>query len=214
MLPEVYTQRQEGKYAIIKVLRGCTLKLSLYSVNSVLILYRTGNMQSAILLSFVSSSSIPPCGLQSTHRPMPCYISPYIVPVSIAWVLFFRKRKNIILKFLHLDELKKSGHLECSVKPGLHLNANANDICGQEARQDIWYIRTLFIIHRGSESTLHKHIVCELSLNFWQSTDSIRLFTEHSSHSQLLFASPRQHIYIEWWLRFRMLHSCSIHIQV
>ncbi len=27
------------------------------------------------------------------------------------------------------------------VKPGLHLNAN--DICGREARQNVWYIRTL-----------------------------------------------------------------------
>ncbi len=36
-------------------------------------------MQSAILLSFVASSSLPPCRLQSTHPLMPCYISPYIV---------------------------------------------------------------------------------------------------------------------------------------
>ncbi len=55
-LPEANTRRQRGKYPMIK-LRGCILKLSLYSVNSVLILYRTGNMQSAILLSFVTSSS-------------------------------------------------------------------------------------------------------------------------------------------------------------
>ncbi len=45
----------------------------------IVILYRTGNMQSAILLSFVASSSLPLCGLQSTHPLMPCYISPYIV---------------------------------------------------------------------------------------------------------------------------------------
>ncbi len=63
---------------MIKVLRGCILKLSLHSVNSVPILYRTGNMQSAILLSFVVSSSIPPCRLQSTLPQMPCYIIPYI----------------------------------------------------------------------------------------------------------------------------------------
>ncbi len=36
-------------------------------------------MQSAILLSFVASSSLPPCGLQSTHPPMPCYVSLYVV---------------------------------------------------------------------------------------------------------------------------------------
>ncbi len=54
-------------------------KLSLYSANSVLILYRIGNMQSAILLSFVASSSLPSCGLQSTRPLMPYYISPHIV---------------------------------------------------------------------------------------------------------------------------------------
>ncbi len=91
-LLEADTRRQEGKYPMMKVLQGCVLKLLLYSVNTVLILYRTGNMQSAILflyrtgnmqsailLSFVTSSSLPPYGLQSTHPLMPCYISPYIV---------------------------------------------------------------------------------------------------------------------------------------
>ncbi len=76
---EANTRRQEGKYPIIKVLQGCILKLSLCSVNTVLILYRTGNMQSAILLSFLASSSLLPCGLQCTHTLMPCYISPYVV---------------------------------------------------------------------------------------------------------------------------------------
>ncbi len=79
MLPEANTRRQEGKYPTIKVLQGCILKLLLHSVNSVAILYRTGNMQSVILLSFIASSSLPPCGLQSTHPQMPCYISPYVV---------------------------------------------------------------------------------------------------------------------------------------
>ncbi len=78
-LPEANPRRQEGKYPMIKVLQGCIRKLSLHSVNSMLILYRTGNMQFAILLSFVTSSSLPPCGLQSTHPPMPCYISPYVI---------------------------------------------------------------------------------------------------------------------------------------
>ncbi len=64
---------------MIKVLQGCILKVSLYSVNTVLMLYRAGNMQSAILLSFVASSSLSPCGLQSTHLLMPYYISPYVV---------------------------------------------------------------------------------------------------------------------------------------
>ncbi len=72
MLPEVDTLKQEGKYPMINVLQGGILKL-------VLILYRIGNMQFAILTSFVASSSLLPCGLQSTHRPMFCYISPYVV---------------------------------------------------------------------------------------------------------------------------------------
>ncbi len=78
-LSEANTRRQERKYPMMKVLWGCILKLSLHSVNSVSILYRTGNMQSAILLSFDAFSFLPPCGLQSTHLPMPCYISPYVV---------------------------------------------------------------------------------------------------------------------------------------
>ncbi len=64
---------------MINVLQCCILKLLLHSVNSVPILYRTGNRQSAILLSFVASSSLLPCGLQSMHPRMPCYISPYVV---------------------------------------------------------------------------------------------------------------------------------------
>ncbi len=64
---------------MIKVLWGCILKLSLHSVNLVLILYRTGNMQSAILLLFVASFSLWLCTLTSTNLPMPCYISPYLV---------------------------------------------------------------------------------------------------------------------------------------
>ncbi len=79
MLPEVNTWSQEGIYPMKKVLQGCILKLSLHSVSLVLILYRTGNTQSAILLSSIVSSSLPLCGLQSTHLPMPCYISPYVV---------------------------------------------------------------------------------------------------------------------------------------
>ncbi len=78
-LPEANTRRQEGKYPMIKVLQGCILKLLLHSVNSELILYRTGNTQSAIRLSFVASSSLPLCGLQSTHPPMSGCISPYVV---------------------------------------------------------------------------------------------------------------------------------------
>ncbi len=78
-LPEANPRRQEGKYPMIKVLQGCICKLSLHSVNSVLLLYRTGNMQSAILLSFIASSSLPPYRLQSTCPPMLFYISPYVV---------------------------------------------------------------------------------------------------------------------------------------
>ncbi len=77
-LSEGNTRRQEGKFPVIKVLQGCISQL-LHSVNSVLILYRTANMQSAIPLSFITSSSLLPCGLQSTHPPMSCYISPYVV---------------------------------------------------------------------------------------------------------------------------------------
>ncbi len=53
----------------------------------------------------------------------------------------------------------------------LGLLLNANDICRWEARQNVWCIRTLFDIHRGSESTLI-NILYENSL--W-STNSQRI---------------------------------------
>ncbi len=59
MLPEANTRRQEGKYPTIKVRQSCFFKLLLHLVNSVPILYRTGNIQSAILLSVVASFSLP-----------------------------------------------------------------------------------------------------------------------------------------------------------
>ncbi len=50
-----------------------------------------------------------------------------------------------------------------------------------------------------------KHILCELSFKYWQSTDCI-----------MLFASPRQHIYIKRSLCFRVTrsqsHSVCIHM--
>ncbi len=44
------------------------------------------------------------------------------------------------------------------VKPGLHPNVNANEVSGSEVRQNIWYIYTLFGIHRDSEQTLHLNV--------------------------------------------------------
>ncbi len=57
-LLEAYARRQEEKYPMIKILQDCILKLSLYSVNSVLLLYRTGNMQSQY---FYHLLPLPPC---------------------------------------------------------------------------------------------------------------------------------------------------------
>ncbi len=42
-----------------------------------------------------------------------------------------------------------------------------------------------------------------------QSTDSIRLFAERSSHGRMLFASPQEYVYIECSHRFRMPRSRS-----
>ncbi len=78
------------------------------------------------------------------------------------------------------------------------------DACGWGARQNVWYIRTLLGIRRGSESTLHKLIVREFPLMYQQSMDSIRLFAERSSHSRMLFALPQEYVYIERSHRFRM----------
>ncbi len=77
----------------------------MHSVNSVFVLYRTGNMQSAILSSFVASSSFTPCELQSTHLWMPCYISPYVVYKVHAcdWKFAAIKKMQQVLSFLRGD---------------------------------------------------------------------------------------------------------------
>ncbi len=92
MLPAADSWMLEGKYPMIKVLRGCILKLMLiicrignmqfailllFVVCSslMLIICRIGNMQFAILLSFVVCSTLPPRALQFTHPPIPSYQS-------------------------------------------------------------------------------------------------------------------------------------------
>ncbi len=50
---------------------------------------------------------------------------------------------------------------------------------------------SLFGMCQGIKETLYKRIECEFPLKYRQLMDSIRLFTEHSSHSQMLFTSPQ-----------------------
>ncbi len=52
-------------------------------------------MQSAILLLFTACSSLPPCGFQSTHPTMPCYISPYVV-YNAYGALFVNVDNNLV----------------------------------------------------------------------------------------------------------------------
>ncbi len=72
----------------------------------------------------------------------------------------------------HIPNKRRMNTIVC-LKPALHLNANANNACGREVKQNVWYIRTLFGIRRGSQSTLHKRIVCEFPLMYRQPTDSV-----------------------------------------
>ncbi len=61
---------------MIKVLRGCTLSYTFSQFSA----HPLQDGQYAICHTFiVASSSLLPCGLQSTHPRMPCYISPYVV---------------------------------------------------------------------------------------------------------------------------------------
>ncbi len=53
--------------------------------------------------------------------------------------------------YLLFKKWRESPVYKITIKPGLHLNANTNDACGSEARQNIWYICTLFGICRGIE---------------------------------------------------------------
>ncbi len=89
-------------------------------------------------------------------------------------------------------------HDKCvaGVKLGLHLSAN---------RMQMWHVktmRTFDVLHsyivqhpprqridhvlrllNESCTSTSKHTVCEFSLKYWQLTDNIQLFAEHSSHS-------------------------------
>ncbi len=59
-----------------------------------------------------------------------------------------------------------------------------------------------------------ERIVREFPLMYRQSRDSIWLFAEHLSHSQMLFALSQEYVYIERSHRFRMPHSCSVRVRV
>ncbi len=82
-----------GKRGNIQWEKYCrVVSLSYHYIQSI----QCSSMQSAILLSFISISSLPPCWLQSTHprmpgyiiripcyiSPMPCYISPMTCNIS------------------------------------------------------------------------------------------------------------------------------------
>ncbi len=85
MLPETNVRRQEGEISNDKSIAGLHPQVIITFSQFRAILYRTGNTQFAILLSFVASSSLSPCGLQSTHPPVPSYISPYVVYNIYGW---------------------------------------------------------------------------------------------------------------------------------
>ncbi len=123
MLPEANTPRQEGKYPTMKVLQSCILKLLLHSVNSKPILYRIGNMQSAILRSFVATSFLPPCGLQSIHSRVPCYSRPYIV-------------HSMSNKFQNKISKKKTNGAICR---------RTQEPCSQNANEGLYEISAVFI---------------------------------------------------------------------
>ncbi len=60
-------------------------------------------MQSAILLSFVASSFLPQHGLQSTHPPMPCYISPYVIYNIYGKMMLGNNRGQIFFPEMSLE---------------------------------------------------------------------------------------------------------------
>ncbi len=90
----------------------------------------------------------------------------------------------------HETRLGLHGENGSTVNPGLHQNANANDTCGGQARPMYsTFVHCLAFAEAANRP--HECIVCEFPLMYRQSTDSIRLFAEHSSHNQMLLASPR-----------------------
>ncbi len=58
--------------------------------------------------------------------------------LALRFTDFFFDKFHIRLHFFYSFYV-----LSYFIKPGLHLNANVNDTCGSEARQNVWYIGTL-----------------------------------------------------------------------
>ncbi len=77
----------------------------------------------------------------------------------------------------------------------------ANRPCSQAVRKPV------IAECKKKKTSTSKRIVCEFLLKYRHLVDSIRLFTEHSSHSRKLFASPQEYVYIERSHRFRMPRS-------
>ncbi len=124
--------------------------------------------------------------------PKICMISKEASNKSCSELNFVQKSSGCIMSISPRSGVRGSKDQDVwYLKPSLHLHANANNACGREARQNVWYIRTLFGIRWGSELTIRKCTVCEFLVVYRQSTDSILLLAKHSSHSQMLFASAR-----------------------
>ncbi len=101
---------------------------------------------------------------------------------SLYWKVYFFNLSHGFLKRITIV---------VNPKPGLHLNANMNDSCGSEARQEV------FVRCSAFADSANRTYIKILNTDFLWSSDSpwtvfsCLLNAEHSPHSWILFASPR-----------------------
>ncbi len=93
------------------------------------------------------------------------------------------------------------------VKAGLHWNANTTAACEKDAYIHVGKFVNCSAFAKAANRPYINILYVNSLLMYQQSTDSIRLFAECSSHSRILFASTQKYVYIEHSHRFRMPRS-------
>ncbi len=91
------------------------------------------------------------------------------------------------------------------MKAGSHRNANTNAACENNAYVHVGKFVDSSAFAEAANRPYIKRIVREFPLMYRQSTDNIRLFTERSSHSRMLFALPQEYVRIIFACRIRVL---------
>ncbi len=94
------------------------------------------------------------------------------------------------------------------IKASLHWNENTNAAC----ENDVYVHVGKFVDCSAFAEAANRPYINVLYVMYRQLTDSIRLFAERSSHSQMLFASPHEYVYIGRSHHLRMPRLRSVRV--